>query len=82
MSQQMMWAAPASRAAITLIEPIVPPSVTSTVLPVRLPARCTACRPIDSGSAQASSPSEMSSVIGVSWRSPITKRSRNMPQPA
>ena len=62
------------------MQPIVPPPVTSTVSPSTGPARWMACRPIDSGSAQAISPSVMwSSVTGVSCRSAITKRSRNMP---
>ena len=63
MSATAMCAAPAMRAAITHMQPIVPPPVTSTRLPSSEPARRTACRPIDSGSAQAISPSEMSDSV-------------------
>ena len=71
--------APASRAAITDIQPMVPAPVTSTVAPSKGPARRTACSPTDSGSAQAISPRPTSSSTAVSCDSPTTKCSRNRP---
>ena len=49
---------------MTVRQPIVPAPVTSTDLPNSSAPRLTVCRPTASGSANASSPSEMSPPTG------------------
>ena len=79
-SVTMTLTAPKSFAASTVMQPMVPAPVTSTVLPTSgVPIRLTECRPTENGSQQASSPSVTSPATGVNWRSPIRKYSRNMP---